>query len=162
LVRWFPEFDRVLFRTPVEGHRLILLRTRAGYAVPASALSHGTLLALALMTLGFLRETPPLFAIEEPERGIHPRLLTAIRDALFRLAYPEEYGDDRPGRQIIVTSHSPYFLDLFRENPENVVLAHKESGDVRFERLSDRPDMEEILRDVHLGEAWYSGVLGGA
>ena len=33
--------------------------------------------------------------------------------------------------------------------------------EARFERLSDRTDLDEILQDAHLGEAWYSGVLGG-
>ena len=30
-----------------------------------------------------------------------------------------------------------------------------------FERLSDQPDIMEVLDDAPLGEVWYSGVLGG-
>jgi predicted ATPase len=159
---WLPEYDRVLFDTPSGGVRSLLLRTTLGqHRIPASEVSHGTLLALALMSLRYAPDTPPLFAIEEPERGIHPRLLRDVRDALYRLAYPEAYGDKRPPRQIIVTTHSPYMLDLFREHLEDIVIASKLPEGVRFDRLADRTDLEEFLRDAHLGEVWYSGILGG-
>ncbi len=63
--------------------------------------------------------------------------------------------------QVLVTSHSPYFLDLFREHPEEVVLAEKEGLNVRFTRLADHADLEEIVGDAPLSEVWYSGILGG-
>jgi hypothetical protein len=80
---------------------------------------------------------------------------------MYRLSYPENYGEKRDPVQVIATTHSPYFLDLFRDHPEEVVIADKVGQDVRFERLSDREDLDEILGDVQLGDAWYSGVLGG-
>ena len=52
-------------------------------------------------------------------------------------------------------------LDLYREHPEEVVLAQKDGLDVHFQRLADKPDIEEILGDAPLSEAWYSGILGG-
>jgi hypothetical protein len=30
-----------------------------------------------------------------------------------------------------------------------------------LERLADRPDLPELLREGSLGEMWYSGILGG-
>jgi len=54
-----------------------------------------------------------------------------------------------------------YFLDLFREHPEEIVIAEKVGLEARFSRLSDRNDLEEILGDAPLSEVWYSGVLGG-
>lgn len=57
--------------------------------------------------------------------------------------------------------HSPYFLDLYRDHPEEIVIAHRIGQDVRFESLSERPDIEEILGEAPLGEVWYSGILGG-
>jgi len=62
---------------------------------------------------------------------------------------------------VIVTTHSPYFLDLFRDHPEDIVLAQKTEEGAFFERLSDRPDIHEILGNAPLGEAWYSGIFGG-
>ncbi len=161
LARWFPAFNRILFDTPAGGQRAFALRMREGYSIPAADLSDGTLLALAILTLGYVRTQSQIICIEEANRGVHPRLLRDVRDALYRLSYPESSGSSREPVQVIATTHSPYFLDLFRERPEEVVLAHRQGTEAVFERLSDRSDLEEILRDIHLGEAWFSGVLGG-
>lgn len=160
--RWLPEFDRILFDTPGKGRRGLVLRTREGhFQIPASDVSQGTLLALAILTLTYVPNPPSVVCLEEPDRGIHPRLLRNVRDAMYRLSYPENYGEKRDPVQVIATTHSPYLLDLFRDHPEEVVIANKVGQDVCFERLSDREDLDKILGDVQLGDAWYSGVLGG-
>ena len=160
--RWLPEFDQILFDTVGEGVRAFRLRTRQGrYAMPASDLSQGTLLALAILTLAYLPNPPTMVCFEEPDRGIHPRLLRDVQDALYRLSYPESFGETRPPVQVLATTHSPYFLDLYRDHPEEVVIASRMGQEARFERLSDRHDLEEILGDAPLSEVWYSGILGG-
>jgi predicted ATPase len=161
LGRWLPEFDRILFETPASGHRSLLLRTRSGHSIKASDLSHGTLFALAFITLAYLPKPPAIVCFEEPERGIHPRLLREVRDAMYRLCYPEEFGEKRDPVQVIATTHSPYFLDLYKDHPEEIVIAHKDEQGVHFERLSDKPNVDEFLQDAPLGEVWYSGILGG-
>jgi len=162
LMRWIPEFDRILFETPSHGLRSIALRTRQGrYAIKARDLSQGTLVALALLTIAYLPEPPSIVCLEEPDHGLHPRLLRDVRDALYRLAHPEGSGEKRDPVQVIATTHNPYFLDLFREHPEEIVIAEKTGLEAKFSRLSDRTDLEEILADAPLSEVWYSGVLGG-
>jgi hypothetical protein len=99
--------------------------------------------------------------LEYPDRGLHPRLLRDVQDALYRLAYPENFGESRKPVQVIATTHSPYFLDLYRDHPEEVVIAEKTEQGTQFKRLSDHPHLDEILRDSHLGEIWYTGILGG-
>lgn len=158
---WLPEFDRILFDTPSQGNRSIALRTTSGHKIAAPELSQGTLLALAILTVAYLPEPPPVVGFEEPDRGLHPRLLRDVRDALYRLAYPDRFGESRKPVQVIATTHSPYFLDLFRDSPEEVVIAEKLEGEAKFNRLVDLPHFEEILQDSHLGEVWYSGILGG-
>jgi predicted ATPase len=160
--RWLPEFDAILFETLEPGKRSIALRTRIGHhRIPATELSQGTLLALAILTLAYLPEPPPLVGFEEPDRGLHPRLLRDVRDALYRLAYPESFGETRAPVQVIATTHNPYFLDLFKDHPEEIVIAEKTDTEARFVRLVDLPNMEEILEGANLGEVWYSGILGG-
>jgi predicted ATPase len=102
-----------------------------------------------------------LIAVEEPERGVHPRLLGEIRYALNRLAFPQEYGDPREPTQVVVTTHSPYLLGCFRESPEQVIVAEKTDKGASFSRLSDHRDLDKILGDTSLGDAWYAGILGG-
>lgn len=162
LGEWFEEYDRVLFENPSAGMRSFLLRARASEsAIPASELSEGTLLGLALLTLAHLAEPPSMVLIEEPDRGIHPRLLRRVQDALYRLAYPQAASETRPPVQVVATTHSPYFLDLFRDHPEEVVIAERTGAEAQFHRLVDRPEVEQILQGSPLGEIWYSGVLGG-
>jgi Predicted ATPase len=162
LGRWLPEYDCILFDTPRTGYRSILLRTREGHhKIPASELSQGTLLALALLTLAYIPDPPPIVCIEEPDRGIHPRLLRNVQDALYRLSYPESGRDARPSIQVIATTHSPYMLDLYRDHPEEIVLAQKVGLEARFERLSDQDNIDEILEGARLSDLWYSGILGG-
>jgi hypothetical protein len=77
------------------------------------------------------------------------------------LSYPENFGEKREPVQVIATTHSPYFLDLYKDHPEEVVIAQKTKDGARFERLSEQPHIMEVLGDAPLGEVWYSGVLGG-
>jgi len=159
---WLPEFDRILFDRPQQGVKSVALRTRDGqYKVPASDLSQGTLIALALLTLAYHPTPPSLIALEEPDRGVHPYLLRYIRDTLYRLSHPDSAGENREPVQVIATTHSPYFLDLFRESPGEIVVANKVGLDVQFQRLTDEPHFQDILGEAALGEAWFSGVLGG-
>jgi predicted ATPase len=63
--------------------------------------------------------------------------------------------------QVIATTHSPHLLDLFRDHPEEIVISHKQGRAAHFERLSDRPDLAELLQEGSLGDMWFSGILGG-
>lgn len=160
--RCLPEFDQILFETPGSGARAFLLRTRqGGDKIPAENLSQGTLFLIAILTIAYGPDPPPIVCFEDPDRGIHPRLLPEIRDALYRLSHPELVGAPRQAVQVIATTHSPYFLDVYRDHPEVIVVAEKTDDGAKFERLADREELAELLRDTHLGEAWYSGVLGG-
>src|SRR5204862_7580884 len=83
LRQWLPEFDTILFGTPSQGQRSISLRMKhSGAAIQARDLSQGTLQALAILTIAYLPDPPRIIGIEEPDRGIHPRLLRQVRDAL--------------------------------------------------------------------------------
>jgi predicted ATPase len=162
LGRWLPEFDRILFETPQAGHRAIALRTREGHhKIQALDLSQGTLIALALLTLAYVPDPPPIVCLEEPDRGMHPRLLRNVKDAMYRLSYPESGGEKRDPIQVIATTHSPYLLDLYSDHPEEIVIAQKVGQNVKFERLSEMPDIDEILEGARLGDVWYTGILGG-
>jgi predicted ATPase len=159
---WFPEYDRILFEVPSEGLRSFLLRTKVGHhKIKAEDLSDGTRLALAYLTLAYLPNPPRIVAFEDPEKGIHPRLLRNIQEAMYRLAYPENFGEKREPIQVIATTHSPYLLDLYKDHPEEIVIAEKDEKGVHFERLIDQPYYQEVIQDAPLGEVWFTGVLGG-
>ncbi len=163
LERWFPEFDQILFDRNDEG-KYIVLRTKFGkHKIKAKDLSDGTRIALAYLTLAYLPNPPKIVAFEEPEKGIHPRLLRNIQEAMDRLAYPENFGEKREPIQVIATTHSPYLLDLYKDRREEIVIADKDEKGVHFQRLSELPHIDEILRgqDIPLGDVWFTGILGG-
>lgn len=95
----------------------------SGARLHASSISDGTLRFLALAIMAHDPQTRGLIAIEEPENGIHPEKLKVMADLLRDMAIrtDEEPGEDNPMRQIIVSTHSPYFVQL--QNPDDLVLA---------------------------------------
>ncbi len=167
LLRLFPEYSALVLE-PAQGSFALRLAgpdedvIGDGGLVPAADLSQGTLYALALLALAHDPTPPAVVCIEEVDRGIHPRLLREIRDVLYRLSYPADYGHDRAPVQVIATTHSPLLLDLFRDHPEEVVIAEKSGRAATFSRLSDRADIADLLAEGgSLGDLWYSGILGG-
>ena len=72
--------------------------------IPLERASDGTLRLVAYYTLLNQAELPPLVAIEEPERSLHP-------GALENVAYVLEQLAERT--QVIITTHSSQLLDAF-------------------------------------------------
>lgn len=160
--RILPEFAGLDFRDAGDGRVELGARlTGAGELIAADSLSQGTLYLLATLALAHGPVPPSVVCLEEADRGVHPRMLREVRDALYRLSHPKDAGLDRPPAQVITTTHSPYLLDLYKDHPEEVVLAHKHGQEASFTRLSEREDLRDLLKEAHLGDLWYSGVLGG-
>ncbi|HZP58846.1 MAG TPA: AAA family ATPase [Opitutaceae bacterium] len=157
-----PDFSALELRPAGRGEvGLAAVLDDGGEIVTAENLSQGALYLLALLTLAFDPQPPSVVCLEELDRGLHPRLLREARDALYRLSHPEAFGLSRPPVQVIATTHSPYLLDLFKDHPEEVVIAQKRGRAAYFERLADRADLSDLLAEGPLGDLWFSGVLGG-
>jgi len=132
-----------------------------GEVVTADNLSQGTLYLLAVLFLVFQPVPPSVVCIEEIDRGMHPRWLRSLRDLLYRLSYPHDFGQNRAPVQVLATTHSPYLLDLFKDHPEEIIISQKHGLSAHFERLSDRADLGALLGEASLGDLWFSGILGG-
>jgi len=161
-LRLLPDYSRIELRDkPGDAVELALGLREENEIVPADGLSQGTLYLLALLALAYDPAPPSILCIEEVDRGIHPRRLREVRDMLYRLSYPAAYGLSHAPTQVIATTHSPYLLDQFRDHPEEIVIAQKSGRSATFERLIDRPDLDELLREGSLGDMWFAGLLGG-
>lgn len=162
-VRLMPEFSGLEFSPGASGTVGLgaTLKGKGREMIAADCLAQGTLYLLAILTLSFTPKPPAVVCLEEADRGLHPRTLRELRDALYRLSYPRDAGLDRAPVQVIATTHSPYLLDQFKDHPEEIVLASKNERGASFERLADRADLAELLKEAHLGDLWYSGILGG-
>jgi predicted ATPase len=91
---------------------------QGGIDFSSRIISEGTLRVLALCSIAVNPIGGSLLAFEEPENGVHPRRLELIAQLLTSLAL-------RPGRQVIVTTHSPLFCDAIlrvaRSHPFGIV-----------------------------------------
>ena len=161
LLRIMPEFHALELAEQADDRVALGMRLIEGELVQGAELSQGMLYLLAVLALASDPNPPRLLCFEEIDRGIHPRMLREVRDALYRLSYPEASGLKREAVQIVTTTHSPYFIDLFREHPEEVVISSKQGRAAHFQRLSDRADLPELLSEGSLGDMWFSGILGG-
>ena len=117
--------------------------------VPAAHASDGLLLLLGYLTLLHMPKemAPTLLLIEEPENAIHPKRLQDVIGMLRDLIKRHE------GTQVIMTTHSPYLLDLFE--PDEVTLCLKgEDGAVTAHRLSESEVVKQQIGIFTLGEIW--------
>jgi predicted ATPase len=125
--------------------------------VPLSQLSDGSRLILAILTIIYQPNPPEVILLEDIDRGIHPRLYEQLVRQMRQIT--REHGV-----QIIATTHSPYLLDEFQDEPESVVLVEKVNGESRLSNLDDR--LKEVFGndgapETPLGELWFSGAVGG-
>jgi predicted ATPase len=120
--------------------------------------SDGFLRVLAVVALRYAPMPPSILLFEEPENGVHPRLLERLLNT-FRSMTKRKTGG---GTQVILTSHSPYVIDSFRNTPEQVWLVSRKSprSGAKFNRL-DRM-FPNGLPEVPLGEAWFEDRFFGA
>lgn len=154
-ILWFPEYRDVrLNDTQVE----VILGGNSR-ALGLADLSEGTLHAMTTLLISHA-PVATFICLEEPDRTITPRLLCNLRDALYRLAFPQQFDLDRAPIQVVATTHSPYLVDLFKDCPEQIRITSKDpSGHVQIRRLTDTPELLENLGDASLGEVWFSGIF---
>lgn len=115
--------------------------------LPASAVSEGTLITFALLTVMFSVARPNLILLDEMERGLHPRALKALV-AQFR-----QVRAQFPDLQIIATTHSPYLVDCF-EASEVLVASSNADGSASFATLDSHPDFPRWKSEFGTGEFW--------
>ena len=113
------------------------VQERSGLTLRANSISDGTLRFLALVALSEVFFDNAVICMEEPENGIHPAKLDAMNRLLHDIAVDaeEEVDFDNPLRQVIVVTHSPYFVQL--QGPGDLTLAknpgvRSPSGDAIF------------------------------
>lgn len=152
LRRRVPRIERVLAETMPDG-RLLLQIKDAPFSHPVLArfASDGTLKMLAYLVLLYDPAPPPFIGIEEPENFLHPRLLPELA---------EECRAAIASTQLLVTTHSPFFINSLR--PEEVrVLWRDDQGYTRTQRACDLPGVNEfVAQGALLGHLWMEGQLG--
>ncbi len=152
LRRRVPRIERVLAETMPDGRLLLQIKDAPfSHPVLAKFASDGTLKMLAYLVLLYDPAPPPFIGIEEPENFLHPRLLPELA---------EECRAASSRTQLLVTTHSPSFLNALR--PDEVrVLWRDEQGYTQTRRAADLPGVSEFVEQgALLGQLWMEGQLG--
>ena len=147
-----PRIESISAKTMTDG-RLLLQIKDAPFDTPMQArfASDGTLKLLAYLVLMHDPTPPPFIGMEEPENFLHPRLLRGLA---------EECRAAAERTQMLVTTHSPFFLDALR--PEEVrVLWRDQSGHTQTRLGGDLLGVGEFVDEgAHLGALWMEGHFG--
>jgi predicted ATPase len=147
-----PRIEKVLAEAMPDG-RLLLTIKDAPFANPILArfASDGTLKMLAYLVLLYDPAPPPFIGIEEPENFLHPRLLYGLAEECRAAA---ERG------QLLVTTHSPFFLNALR--PEEVrVLYRDDDGYTQVTIAAEIQGVREFISEgAALGHLWLEGHFG--
>ena len=152
LRRRVPRIERVLADTMPDGRLLLQIKDAPfSHPVLAKFASDGTLKMLAYLVLLYDPAPPPFIGIEEPENFLHPRLLPELA---------EECRAACERTQLLVTTHSPFFLNALR--PKEVrVLWRDERGYTQTQRGAELPGVNEFVdQGALLGQLWMEGQLG--
>lgn len=149
LSRRVPRLEKVDAEMLADG-RLLLQIKDAPFERPilAKFASDGTLKMLAYLTVLYDPEPPQLIGIEEPENHLHPRLLPELA---------EECRDASAYTQLMVTTHSPFFVNGIK--PEELwVLFRDENGYTQARRAADMQGIKEFMNQgALLGDLWMEG-----
>jgi ABC-type multidrug transport system ATPase subunit len=115
--------------------------------IPAASVSEGTLITLAILVAAAGRSDDQLVLLDDLERGLHPR---AIRDLIQALRGLQQTN---PNLQIVATTHSPYILN--RLEPKEVRVARLEPGHgTLIAKLEEAPNFEQWSKEMLPGELW--------
>lgn len=134
-----------------ELERLIYLQlNEAEYRIPGWLLSSGTLRILALLALFRHPRRAPLIVIEEIENGLDPRTLHLVVEELRNLV---EGGST----QVIITTHSPYLLDLLALS--QIVLVERINGQPTFIRPADQQALDTWAKEFGPGRLYTMNKL---
>jgi predicted ATPase len=138
---------------PMPDGRLLLQIKDAPFDRPVLSrfASDGTLKMLSYLAVLYDPAPPQFIGIEEPENFLHPRLLPELAEEC-RMATERS--------QLLVTTHSPFFLNAMR--PEEVrVLYRDESGFTQAVRASDIRGIHDFVAEgASMGHLWLEGHFG--
>jgi predicted ATPase len=138
---------------PVESseiQRMMYVRMmEADFEIPGWLISTGTIRILALLAVLRNPDPPPLIVVEEIENGLDPRTIHMVLD--------EIRGAVQGGQsQVILTTHSPYLLDLLPLQTM-IIVQRENGGDPIFWRPSDNAQVQEWAKNFAPGQLYTAG-----
>lgn len=144
------DFDKLVFPPAADQRIQMRIRWRSLKREQSAAdLSDGTLRFLFLLAVLANPSPAPLIAIDEPETGLHPSMLPIVAE------YAREAATKA---QVILTTHSPEFLNAFGDDPPTTTVVERQDGETVL-RVVSGETLSYWLKDYTLGELYRSSEL---
>ncbi|HEV2961944.1 MAG TPA: ATP-binding protein [Candidatus Angelobacter sp.] len=137
-----------------------VFKDQHGY-ITARDMSDGTMFTLGMLCLTHAPQKPQVLCVEEPETGLHPRRLRWLFEKFVTLAYPSDSGTPT---QVLMTTHSPVYVDLFKEMLQSVQVVEQHDGRTKITPLVDimqRLHLDEKQDSEGIGYQWATGLFEG-
>jgi predicted ATPase len=131
----------------------LLLKSKEMYSkekyLPASFLSDGTINVIAMIVALYFDKNDTII-IEEPEKGIHPSLISRLIDSM---------KDASKKKQIIITTHNPEIVK--HAGLENLLLVTRDKdGFSTITKPEGKKEVQEFLKnDIGLDQLFIDQVL---
>jgi predicted ATPase len=150
----YPSFGGIYAETAYGAAGKVVVRWRekgAQRLMELGDLSDGVLRFLCLATALLNPMPPPFIGIDEPEAGLHPRLLPVVAD-MIKTASEKT--------QVLVTTHSPDLVNCF--DLHDIAVMSREEARAVWHRPASRASLRKMLEAVGgdtLGDLHRSGEL---
>ena len=120
--------------------------------LPAFLISDGTINITALIIALYFEEKP-FVIVEEPERNIHPYLISRIVEMM------KDVSETMKKRQIIITTHNPEVVK-YTDIDHLLFIYRDENGFSRISRPSEKEEVKTFLEnDVSIEELYVQNLL---
>lgn len=129
-------------------HRYVKVVYANDMEVPSWLVSDGTLRLLALTLPAYLPNFDGVYLIEEPENGIHPRVIETVFQSLSSVY----------NAQILLASHSPVILSMV-DLKDVLCFAKTSEGIADIVKGIDHPMLRNWKGDTNLSVLFAGGVL---
>jgi predicted ATPase len=145
----FPDdYDKLTFPPAEDGRTQMRIRRKhRKRADNASDLSDGTLRFLLLIAILGSSDPAPLIAIDEPEAGLHPRMLPIIAEIATNAAMKT---------QVVFTTHSPNLLDAFGDDLPTTTVVTSNGAETELKTIGGE-ELARWVKDYSLGRFAFSG-----
>lgn len=141
-----PETDVEKTYTPFKANPAVLMGPEGGYFSTITHQGSGARRTLLWATLKYLSEAgdkegarPHVLLLDEPEICLHPSAIREARTVLYDLPLSGAW-------QVMITSHSPIFIDLSRDNTTVIRVFRDDSTEVQSTTLY-RPSRAKLSDD---------------
>ncbi|MFC7047840.1 ATP-dependent nuclease [Emcibacter nanhaiensis] len=141
-----PETDIEKTYRPFSGNAELLMGPEGGYFSTIEHQGSGARRTLLWATLKYLSEAqdkkdsrPHVLLLDEPEICLHPSAIREARSVLYELP-------DAGNWQVMITSHSPIFIDLSKDNTTIIRVYREDDTEVKSTTLY-RPERARLDND---------------